>query len=287
MSTSVTYASSLSHRIDQAKWNFGLPEGARRLIANGDFQGRDNAALLAWLAKDPVLAARLLRWCNSPLFNDAAAYESLSHAIAAIDPRQLSRLAVLAFVRSLFPAGQLIDGVPRDRLWGHSIAVAAVSSMISQTCGRGDPSLVFVAGALHDIGLCANQRLAAESHAAVVAEVDHLSPAHEVELDLWGWDHTQLGEAILRQWGLPEGVVGAARYHHSGIDAIKRSEAETIVCVSIANFLCSRVGWSSLGHHSLPPPGNESLAVLGINAGRLAVIWQGVGAAITAASELI
>ena len=100
------------------------------------------------------------------------------------------------------------------------IAVGAVAAMISRTCGCSDPSLVFVAGTLHDIGLCASERLDRESFTEVVSQIDELSPTHEVEDDLLGWNHAQLGAAVLEQWGMPEEVQMAARYHHTPDQAI-------------------------------------------------------------------
>ncbi len=286
MSASAPYASSLGLRVDQAKWEFGLPDGARRLIASGDFDGRDNGSVVNWLASDDVLSGRLLRWCNSPMYNLARPYRSLDEVARLMQGCQLSRLALLAFVRGLFPEGQIIDGVQRDRLWGHSIAVGTVAAMISQTCGRGDPSLVFVAGALHDIGLCANRRLAPQCYAQIIAQVDQLSPTHEVERDELGWDHAQLGSAILQQWGMPAAIQSAAQHHHAADRAIPNEHGETIGCVAVANYLCSRAGWSSAGFHNLPAPSNVVLDRLGINPGMLAVIWQQIGESLQAASHL-
>ena len=90
-----------SHRVEQARWEFGLPDGARRLIASGDFDGRTNETLVRWLASDRELAHRLLRWCNTPLYNLSRPYESLSEAAGVMDGCDLARLAVLAFVRGL------------------------------------------------------------------------------------------------------------------------------------------------------------------------------------------
>lgn len=286
MSTSAPYASSLGLRVDQAKWEFGLPDGARRLIATGDFDGRENETLVNWLASDELLSGRLLRWCNTPMYNLAAPYQSLEEVAQVMDRCELTRLAVLAFARGLFPEGALIDGIQRDRLWGHSIAVGSVAAMISRTCGCADQSLVFVAGTLHDIGLCAHQRLASDTHARIVNEVDELSPTHEVEQELLGWDHCQLGAAILGQWGMSESIQAAARHHHGAELAVADEHVETIGCVAVANYLCSRAGWSSYGFHNLPAPGNVILNRLGINSGMLAVIWQQVGGALESSSHL-
>ncbi len=286
MPVSPPRASRLSLRVEQARWEFGLPDGARRLIASGDFDGRTNETLVRWLASDRQLAQRLLTWCNTPMYNLSRPYPSLQEAAAVMDARDLARLAVIASVRNLFLPDLHIDIYHRDGLWKHSMAVAAVASMISRTCCCGDPSMVLVAGALHDIGLCASERLDADSFAAVVAEIDELTPTCQIERETLSWDHTELGAAILKQWGMPEEVQMAARLHHRAEEAIAGPHAETIGCVAIANYLCSRSGWVSLGSHNVTAPGDAVFRCLGIDANLLTVLWQQLYPALDAVSHL-
>jgi putative nucleotidyltransferase with HDIG domain len=286
MSSTRTHAPRLALRVEQARWEFGLPDGARRLIASGDFDGRANDTLVRWLASDPHLAERLLRWCNTPLYNLSRPYASLQQASVVMDSRDLARLAVLAFVRGLFVPDAVIEMYSRESLWRHSVAVGAVASMISRTCGRGQPSLVFVAGALHDIGLCASERLDQDSFAGVVAQIDELTPTCQAERDLLGWDHTEMGAEVLKQWGMPEEVQAVARLHHNCEQAVASRYAETIACVAVANYLCSRSGWSSMGSHNVAAPPEPVFRCLGIDADMLTVLWQQLYPALDSVSQL-
>ena len=281
-----THLSTLGQITDRAKWEFALPDGARRLIAAGDLAGRDNEALIHWLSSDELLSERLLSWCNTPLFNVAKPYQSLDDALRMMDATELSRLALLAFVRGMFTSATPPAGLNTERLWSHSIAVASAAAMISRTCGKGDPSLAFVAGALHDIGLCASQSLVPQAMQSVLSLVDQLSPTHEVELEQQGWDHTELGAAILDGWGMPEPVVAAARHHHSADEVTEQAWGATVGCVAVANFLCSRCGWSSIGVHNLPPPSQRVLRCLGIHSGLLSVIWQQLAGSLEAVEQI-
>ena len=106
---------------------------------------------MRWLSSDRELAKQLLDWCNTPLYNLSIPYASLEEASRVMDDRDLARLAVLAFVRRKFLPDLQIDIYRRDAVWSHSVAVGAVASIVSRICGCSDPSLVFVAGTLHDI----------------------------------------------------------------------------------------------------------------------------------------
>ena len=287
LNTSPSMANSLSQRTEQARIDFTLPPGARRLIAAGDFQGRTNETLVRWLEADEKMATRLLKWCNTPLFNMSRPYQTLAEAERIMEHDELARLAVVTFTRQLFLPNVKIDLFERATLWTHSMSVAAVASMISRSSGSGDPGLIFIAGAMHDIGICASQRLGPDSFREVISQVDHLSPTHTVERELLGWDHGQLGAAILRQWGLSEEIQAVARYHHEADQQLENPHAEAICCVAIANYLCSRSGRASITRNNLDPPSNAVFQRLNIDASLLTILGQQLYAALNSAGELI
>lgn len=286
MALATTETARLSLRVEQARWQLALPDGGRRLLSGGDFDGRDNAALVRWLAADRQLADRLLNWCNSRLYNRSRPFHSLEEAAGILDQRDLARLAMLAFVRGMFLPDVVIDCYSRELLWRHSIAVGAVAAMIARTCGCGDPSLVMVAGTLHDIGLYASERLDQQAFSQLVFEIDELTPTTMIERELFGWDHTELGAEILNQWGMPEAVQMASRLHHHPERAVGSPFETTVCCVSIANHLCSRSGWASMGSHNVTAPSPATFQCLGIDAEVLTVLWQQLYAVLEAAAEL-
>lgn len=263
-----------------------LPDGARRLIASGDFEGRDNQTLVRWLASDKSLAGRLLRWCNTPLFDLARQFGRLEEAAKVMDNRDLARLAVLAWVRNLFEPDVRIDIYGRDFLWCHGIAVGSVASMMARTTGLGDTSNAFVAGALHDIGLCASERLDPVGFGKILTQIDALSPTQEVELDHQGWDHAQLGGQILRSWGMSRDIYEAAALHHEPERAIGTSSQWTVGFVALANYFCSRSGQGSTGSHHISPPSPAVMESIGIDSSILPVLWQQVPAAIAASRRI-
>ncbi len=271
-----------------------MPDEARRLVAGGEFDPEqksghgdtENELIVRWLTANPHLARRLLTWCNTPMFNVSRPYESVAAAAALMDSQELVHVTIVAAARDFFAPENRIDIYSRSRLWSHSAAVGSVASMISRTCGLGQPSLAFVAGALHDIGLLASERLSPASFASVVMQIDELSSMPQVESEAWGWNHAQLGAKIVEQWGLPDSVQSAVEHHHAPDAASENPHHKLISVVALANFLCSRSGWSSLGIHNLRPPSQKTLQTLDIDADLLTVLWQQIPAAIEAAKYL-
>lgn len=286
LNSSTSMTNKLTQRISQARLDFTLPPGGRRLIATGDFKGRTNGTLVRWLEADEKTATRLLRWCNTPLFNMSRPYESLAEAERVMEHDEMARLAVVNFTYQLFLPNLKVDLFERAALWKHCMSVAAVASMISRSSGSGNPGLIFIAGAMHDIGICASQRLGPDSFQAVIAQVDDLSPTHTIERELHDWDHGQLGEAILRQWGLSEEIQSVARYHHEADNQLESPHAEAICCVAIANFLCSRSGRASIRNNKLDPPSDAVFQRINIDPDLLTVLGQQLCASLNSASEL-
>ncbi len=292
MTTPTASIASVPLRIEsllQQLGDFGLAAGAREVIRCGDFDGKGNRALADWLSDDRELCQRLLRWCNTPLYNLARPFRSLEEACGVMDGCELARLAVLASVRGHFLPDRQVDQYHRETLWSHSIAVGAAAAIISRTTGCGDPSLIFVAGSLHDIGLRASEQINPQALGAVMSLVDELSPIHEVERELLGWDHACLGEAVVRHWGLPEPVALVARYHHEPEQVLSGTWGDgasgdgasgdgtwgdAVACVALANYRCSRAGWGTVGRQYLPTPSQPVFAHLGIDQGLLRVLWQ-------------
>jgi putative nucleotidyltransferase with HDIG domain len=272
--------------VEQARLGFGLPEEAQPLLAAVASDQDDGEPLVRWLSDHEAWAGRLLRWCNTPLYNLARPYPSLLEALTVLGGRELSRLALLTIVRDRFLPDRRIASYEREALWRHSIAVGAVAAMIARSCGDRDPSLVLVAGTLHDIGLCAGEQIDTPTFAEVVRQIDELTPTCQVERDLWGWDHAELGAEVLRQWGLPAEVQSAARHHHQAEAALDGPHAAAVSCVAIANYLCSRSGWVSLGRHNVQPPSDSVYRCLGIDAPLLKVLWQQLYPVLESVAEL-
>ena len=257
-SSSIDDPSSLGVTAELACRGWTLPDRIRELVSSGAGSG----ALAACLAADRKLASVLRRWRDSPLVRGGT--------------DEMTRLAFLAHVRRLFLPDRRVDRYHRETLWRHSVATAAVARMIATTCGGPAPGVAFLAAAVHDVGLLASERIHGASFGNLVANVDELSAMHEIERESLGWDHAQLGGEIVRHWGLPEPIVVATRYHHAPEIAVERDlpGAEVTACVALANHLCSRTGWSSMGIHNLPAPSGPVLQMLGIDAEKLTTIWS-------------
>lgn len=276
----------------RAGWE--LPADLRTLVDQGGLEPEADdgaaagSALGSLLRADRDLAAEVPQWCRGWPGADGATPSDLGEAVRRHGLTAVAQMACLASIRRYFRPESRIDRYGRTQLWRHGVAVGAVSALVARVCGVSGGGSIFFAGALHDIGLLAAERLHGAAFAALVGDVDELSPMHEIERERWGWDHAMLGSQLLRRWRFPGLAVAAAAYHHDASRAIAEGVAgdEAIACISLANHLCSRTGWSSMGVHNVVAPTGPELERIGVDAGRLTRIWRALPQVLSEACTL-
>lgn len=264
----------LAPRVEQARWDFVLPDQARRMISEGVFRGGSIENLYRWFLNERELAATVLRWANTPLYNLGRPCKDLAEAARVIDPADLARLALMAhFQQSCFDCDR-VPGLASTSMWRHGVAVGNVAAMIARTCGVEESGDAMLAGVMHDIGILVSAALHPSECTGLVEDVDQLSALHEVEYDAFGWNHTDLGYHVLREWQLPLSVQLSAKLHHASESEILATGDPIVSCVVIANFLCSRNGWGNFDVHNLATPSDGIFAHLDIGPDMLMVIWH-------------
>ncbi len=266
--------SRLAQVVEAARWQLQLPVNIRRLITAGVFESNQCDASLLWLAGDPTLSNRIVVWANSRLFNLSRELTDLGEVHALLGAGPMARLAVVAGYRDLFRPSITIDSYNRTKLWRHSLGVGTVSAMIARTCDVADTEAAFLAGVFHDVGLLASEVIDRKKFSELIFQLSGGMSLVATEKRQLGWNHQQLGHAILEQWGMPRVFCEIARYHHEP-DAISNvSDRALFCCVVLADYLCNRCGWTEIGEkkHDLPP--DFIYQEIGIDAICLTVLWS-------------
>ena len=78
-----------------------------------------------------------------------------------------------------------------------------------------DPEVAFTAGLMHHIGKTAIANSHRSEYERVMMTVDNEGRSFiEVEREVFGFSHAELGAAVVQQWGLPDSLVLIIRHHH-------------------------------------------------------------------------
>ncbi|HSU54266.1 MAG TPA: HDOD domain-containing protein [Candidatus Dormibacteraeota bacterium] len=131
-----------------------------------------------------------------------------------------------------------------DQVWQHSKAVAQIARdlVLFETKDRVLASQAFAAGLVHDLG----KVVLVTNFDDLYGRVHSLArkqpvPFWEIEKEMFGADHGEIGACLIGMWNLPGPIVDAAALHHdpSGGD---QEQMTPLAAVHVANVLAHEIG---------------------------------------------
>ena len=189
------------------------------------------------IMRDQSLTAGILRLANSAYFGHPRRVATISDASLLLGFSAIKSLAISTHTSRLL-AGPLPGyGLQRGELWDHSVAVAFTARRLALEVDLQPVEEAFVAGMLHDIGKIVLSSHMEDAFEEVVALAEERrAPLHEVEAELLGFDHAELGAQVARAWNFPPELEEAIRHHHDPEAATL--EPALAACVNLADTGC-------------------------------------------------
>ncbi len=197
---------------------------------------RYTAHIAEIIRRDPSLTSRLLRLVNSVYYGLTTPVNSIEEAVFYLGVRQIRQLAMVTPVIEDFQRLTRQCDFPWREFWQHCIGTAILTREVTANAGSQSEDADYVAGLVHDVGKI------------VMAWTfpDHFSEIHrqastgtrelaEIESEILGIDHAELGALYLERHRLPEIMISSARYHHHPEKATQFQHV--IAAVQIADLL--------------------------------------------------
>lgn len=229
-----------------------LPQVALRVLEVARDPRAGVQELKAVVEGDPALSARVLRLVNSAAYGVKCRITNLQQAIGFLGFSQIRNLALTASVSQLFRQEQQLGPYRRSQLWRHLVATALCARLVAIRSRAADFEDAFLAGLLHDLGIIlADQHV----HAHFRLLMSRLRPGTrltDAEQQIFGWDHTQLGERLAQEWRFPANVRAAMRHHHNSM-AYSGEGEEVVRCVEAANVITTLKDITSVGLRLVTP----------------------------------
>ena len=209
------------------------------------------------IMQDISLSARLLKIVNSPFFGLPSQVETVSHAIGIIGLTELNELVLSTFVLDKFKAipSKLFD---INRFADHSVFCGTAARLIAEMIRYPKRETLFTSGMLHDIGrlvLCVNASETMLECFKLCEQQDDKTLA-EIELEVLGFDHSEVGMALLKSLKLPQVHIETAGHHHKYSDSLDFALETAILHVS--DLLAWQNGKGEIDISSDTPSLNES-----------------------------
>ena len=234
----------------------------------------------ALIEQDPGLAAALLRIANSALYNSGVPITAVDRAVAVVGAQEVRDLAFGLCARST------LDGIPNELVqkkdfWMHSLYSAAAAKTIAKTLKIRTRESLFMAGLLHDVGqlVLFSQRPEQSREALLLAiETTDGTQTSKAEQDIFGFDHTAVGAALMTAWSLPDYLAAVALYHHD--PSAKDTPSAIVDVVHIANSLAVLAELSSENLDDAPPIDEDAMTRIGMTTDAIPEVMTGTHEAV-------
>ena len=199
---------------------------------------------------DPVISAKILRLANSSQFAQSRRITTLKQAAVLIGMKAVKLLS-LGFA--------LANGLPRNgdavafdytQYWKSSVSTAVAGKSLARKIGSRLGDEAFLCGLLLRIGQLAMATALSEQYDEVVQASPTRLPSADVERRILGFDHYQVGSALLDSWGLPSMYCDTiAALGSASVDGVE-DEFQQLAFISdrLAAFVCEPNKSVALSH---------------------------------------
>ena len=193
------------------------------------------------IARDMGMTAKILQVANSVAFATRSEITQPEQAVLRIGLETVQSLVLSVSIFSSLSAK--LQAYSVESLWQHSNltgqycrAIARAEGFAATSCGA-----YVSAGLLHDIG----KLIIASSDTDLARTIPDIASASgravwQVEKELLGCTHAEVGAYLLGIWGLPFPIVEAVAWHHRPLESTA-SEMSPLTAVHVANALETRL----------------------------------------------
>ncbi len=191
------------------------------------------------ISVDPALSVKLLKMVNSPVYGLRGKVDSISRAISVVGFNELRSLVLATVAVGKFKSikSELVD---MPAFWHHSVYTGIAAQQLARHINMLHSERVFLAGLLHDVGrLVLYSQLPDVVQSLLTRSAQEQRPMFELEQEVLGFTHADVGAELFDRWGLPDGLQMSARWHHS--PAAASSHNLEVALVHIANNIAGRV----------------------------------------------
>jgi diguanylate cyclase (GGDEF)-like protein len=192
-----------------------LPGIAIRILEAVQKKEPDIDELNRILSTDPPLSAKVLKLVNSSFYNLPKKINSVHHGIKMLGIEMVKNLALSFSLINNYKPKQL-NGFDYTGFWKNSLVGAVSAKLLTEKLAPGLLDNAFFMGLLQNIGTLTFGHCMPEQYNLVMSEVEQANTVSQVVEDYrLGYNHQEIGEYLMKSWGLPETLYLPVGYHHN------------------------------------------------------------------------
>lgn len=208
------------------------------------------------ILSDQVLAARVIRVVNSPLYRTNNSISSVKRALLFLGFKSVREMILTSyFVEGFKNKEQPFD---MKMFWMHSFSVGAISRRIAKLVDYPDIEKAYLVGILHDIGKVFLGHYCKEEYGHMLTNIRNTSyTTYEAEYEFFATTHCEVGLCLAQRWNFPSVYCDVISYHHTSEMATEDPLLTAIVALS--DFYClSHGAQDSVAQASIPGRSEEN-----------------------------
>ena len=201
------------------------------------------------IRRDPSLTSRLLHLVNSVYYGLANPIKNIEEAVFFLGVRQIRQLAMVTPIIEDFHKLTPDRRFPWRQFWRHCIGTALLTRELVDLIESPEGESDYVSGLIHDVGKIVMSSVFPEHFRAIYyAPPDRGGELVDIEREILGMDHAELGALYLKKQRLPDVFVEVAQFHHHP-DAAS-SHSRTVAAVEVADLMVRHTKIGDSGNHA-------------------------------------
>lgn len=161
---------------------------------------------------DQSMAGLVLRWVNSAYYSLMQPVTTVEQAVTFLGYRTVQNLVLSAAVANFMSKPIRGYALERGSLWKHGVGTSAGARLIVQNIEPNMADDAYYAGLFCDVGKLAFDVVLQRIN--YVIKPYKTKSLHQMEIEIFGYDHAAVSAAMGQRWKLPEYLVRVINYHH-------------------------------------------------------------------------
>jgi signal transduction histidine kinase/HD-like signal output (HDOD) protein len=266
-------------------------------LATQELAGQELAGLVALVALDPGIAAKVIGVASSSAVNTPATLSNLGRCVASAGPAAIKAIATSESAARVFGASSSAREFALNRIWFHALKCALLAKTLAADMRYPDVEEAYLAGLLHDVGSLALAAIDPVGYPQLLSQGQDDENLCRLELQRYQVTHAEVGAWLAQDWQVGAFVPDSILYHHAPIERL--TIAHPLIRITVlANHLAQIDPSSGLAGamefarlcgappESVAPALERASAELKKIAGQLGVEWQVGGAAPDPAPDI-
>lgn len=241
-----------------------MPEVASKLLKMSRDPETMPEDIAAVVETDPAIVAQVMHYARSPWYGFRGEINSVKDAIFSILGMDMVTNMALGMAAGKVFSIKAVGKLSAKNLWQHAVYSAALSEALSRAMPvrlNMKPGSAYLSGLLHNIGFMIMAHCFSDEYHALATEVEANPTAAitDLEQQVYGMTHAQVGAELMRRWDLPEKVIQVMQHHHD--EQYEGEYQYEVLLVQLANRIMANM---NIGDETNTDIDNAILEKLGL-----------------------